>query len=185
MMKYQGKCHMEFIKDYVVVDIETTGLVATQDEIIEIGALRVRDHEIVDRFNVLLKPSMPISSFISKLTGITNEMVFEKGQEPAYALSEFLSFLGEDLILGHNVYFDIGFLFHHLYQQLGIVLENDCIDTMRLARKHLKGMVPNNKLGTLTNYFGFDYHGAHRALADCVFTHQVYGAIHEVSLGFR
>lgn len=182
---HKGKCVMHFVEDYVVVDIETTGLHPQRNEIIEIGAIRVRNHEVCERFSMMIRPETPVSPFITKLTGITNTMLEREGKEAAYVLSEFLAFVGDDKILGHNVSFDIGFLYEHCYRQLGVFLENDFMDTMRLSRKYLKGKVPNHKLGTLTAYFGYRYVGAHRALADCEFTRLVYNALHEVSLGFR
>lgn len=180
-----GKYIGSFQENYVVVDIETTGLSASSCEIIEIGAIRVRNHEIVERFQVLITPIQPISPFITRLTGISNEMVQREGMSPIEAYTAFLVFLQEDIILGHNVSFDLGFLRHHLMETLGVILTNDYADTCRLARKLLKGRVANCKLGTLIQYFGFSYDGAHRALADCKFTYQVYHALIEVSCGYR
>lgn len=180
-----GKYVKEFQDTYVVVDIETTGLSPMSCEIIEIGAIKVLRNEIIERFQVLLKPSAPISSFITKLTGITNEMVEADGLDPIDAFAQFLAFTGDSIILGHNVSFDLGFLRHHILESVGVIVTNDYADTCRIARKLLKGRVANCKLGTLTTYFGFDYSGAHRAMADCEFTYQVYNALLEVSCGFR
>ena len=96
------------IKDYCVLDTETTGLSARTDEIIEIGIVKVRDNKIVDRYSQLIKPKKKISRFITDLTGITNEMV--KGKPSILEVEdEFLSFIGSDIIIGHNTSFDIRF----------------------------------------------------------------------------
>lgn len=182
--RMKGKSKIDFISDYVVVDIETTGLNSSNCDIIEIGALKVKNNEIIDTFKVLIKTDAPLPPFIVSLTGITDEMLAEKGIDPCNALSEFLLFCEDSVIVGHNVNFDINFLYDHCLFHLGVILNNDYIDTLRLSRKYLKG-IQNHKLQTLTKYFGFDYSGAHRALADCEFTYQVYNALLEVSLGFR
>lgn len=185
MKRMKGKSKIDFISDYVVVDIETTGLNSGCCDIIEIGALKVKNNEIIDTFKVLIKASAPLPPFIVSLTGITEEMLAEKGVDPCTALSEFLLFCEDSIIIGHNVNFDLNFLYDHCMYHLGVILSNDYIDTLRLSRRYLKGNVKNHKLQTLTQYFGFDYNGAHRALADCHFTYQVYNALLEVSLGFR
>ena len=71
----KGKSLLQFPNNYVVFDLETTGLDSNYDEIIEIGALRVRNNKIVEQFTTLIKPEYPIDEFITELTGITNEMV--------------------------------------------------------------------------------------------------------------
>lgn len=183
--RMKGKARKDFISDYVVVDIETTGLDSLHCEIIEIGALKVRNNEIIDTFKVLMKASEPLSPFICNLTGITDELLAQEGVDTALGLSEFLLFCEDDVIVGHNVNFDLNFLYDHCLFHLGVIFNNDYLDTLMLSRKYLHGAIRNHQLGTLTKYFGFDYSGAHRALADCEFTYQVYNALLEVALGFR
>ena len=172
--EHKGKYLYTFLEDYVVVDIETTGLNPTYNEIIEIGALRVRNNEIVESMDILIKPEEPISAFITNLTGITNEMVAKEGVSAFEALATFLDFVQNEVILGHNVNFDLSFLYDHCLRHLGCYVENNYADTCYMARRMLKGKVKNNKLGTLIEYFGYDYTGAHRAVNDCQFTYQIY-----------
>lgn len=177
---HKGKYLSAFQDDYVVVDIETTGLNPIYNEIIEIGAIRVRDNEIVDNIDILIQPEEPISSFITNLTGITNEMVAIDGVSAFEGLSSFLDFVQSDVILGHNVNFDISFLYDHCLRHLGCYVDNDYIDTCYMSRRLLKGKVKNNKLGTLIEHFGYDYSGAHRALNDCQFTYQIYNELKKI-----
>lgn len=169
----KGKSLFQFPKDYVVVDIETTGLNPQQNEIIEIGCIKVRDHKIVDSMSVLLKSEHLIPAFITNLTGISNKMVEEKGVSAFEGLAKFLDFVDQDIIVGHNVNFDINFLYDHSLRHLGCYVDNDFVDTVRVARRLLKGKVSNCKLGTLVEYFQLDYSGAHRALQDCKFTYHI------------
>ena len=171
--EFKGKSTLTFPEDYVVVDIETTGLNPQYNEIIEIGCIRVRKHQVVDTMSVLLKSKEPVSSFISDLTGITNSMLMEKGVSQVEGLSKFIDFIGDDMLVGHNVNFDINFLYDHCLHYLGCYVENHFVDTVRIARRLLKGKVSNCKLGTLVEYFHLDYSGAHRALQDCKFTYQI------------
>ena len=100
---------MDLIKDYVCVDIETTGVRPKWDRIIEIGAVKVRDGRKVETFSKLIYPGIPIPERITDLTGITNEMI--KGQDKIQqVLPEFIEFAGDDLLLGHNIRFDYSFL---------------------------------------------------------------------------
>lgn len=177
---HKGKYLNTFHSDYVVVDIETTGLNPTYNEIIEIGALRVRDNEVIETMDVLIRPEEPISTFITDLTGITNEMVEKEGVSTFEGLAAFLDFVQGEVILGHNVNFDISFLYDHCLRHLGCYVDNNYIDTCYMARRLLRGKVKNNKLGTLIAYFGYDYTGAHRAINDCKFTHQIYNELKQL-----
>lgn len=171
--EFKGKSILSIPEDYVVVDIETTGLNPRYNEIIEIGCIRVRKHQVVDTMSILLQSKEPVSAFISNLTGITNAMLKENGVSQEEGFIRFLDFVGNDFIVGHNVNFDINFLYDHVLHYLGCYVENNFVDTVRIARILLKGKVRDCKLGTLIQYFGFDYSGAHRALQDCKFTYQI------------
>ncbi len=162
-----------------MVDIETTGLSPRTDEIIEIGAIKVRENKIVDTFNTLLKIDSYLNPFITRLTGITNEML-EEGIEQEEALEEFVEFTGEDIIMGHNVNFDINFIYDKCKTYLDYYLSNDFVDTMRIA-KHVLPNVRNYKLGTLADYFDVDYRNAHRGLIDVEITYEVYNKMKELA----
>ena len=163
---------VRFVDDYVLVDIETTGLSPIKDDIIEIGAIKVQNNEKINSFSQLIKINRNLPRFITNLTGITDDML-ETGNEPEQVLKEFISFVGKNTIIGHNVNFDLGFLCNKCKKYLNYDLNNDYIDTLYLARK----LVPNtidHKLGTLARYFHISYAGAHRGLKDVEITYEVY-----------
>ena len=96
-------------QDYVVVDIETTGGWASGDRITEIGAVRIRNHEVIEEWHSLINPQRSIPSHISRLTGITNDMVRDA---PVFAeiADSFMTFMGDGIFVAHNVNFDYGFI---------------------------------------------------------------------------
>ncbi len=160
-----------FPSDYTVVDIETTGLSPSRDEIIEISALKVRSGQIYDEFSKLIKPKTKINSFITHLTGITNEMVISA---PAIneILPEFINFVSNDIILGHNVKFDLNFIRTNLENCGFASLLNQSMDTMILGRKYCK--LKSHSLKNLAIHYNVSIAGHHRALNDCHITHNIY-----------
>lgn len=168
----------EFVDDYVLVDIETTGLSPTTDEIIEIGAIKVKQNKIIDKYNELIKVNRNLPPFITNLTGITNEML-KTGKSPITVYKEFIDFVGENVIIGHNVNFDLGFLTDKCKKYINQNLTNDYVDTMYLARRLIKDTA-NYKLGTLANYFNVSYEGAHRGLKDVEITYEVYNCLRKI-----
>lgn len=108
-----------FPSNYIVFDIETTGLNPKQDEIIEIGAVKIVNHQVVDTFSELIRPNQKISSFITQLTGITNEMV-QEAKDIETVLAEFLLFINDQILIGHNVQFDLSFIRFNFEHYLGI-----------------------------------------------------------------
>ena len=107
---HMGKSIIGFPKDYVMIDIETTGLKPSNDEILELSAIRIRDHQIDRTFSTLVQPNRPISGFITNLTGISNHMVMT-APPIEQAMPEFLDFIQEDIILGYKVKFELRFLY--------------------------------------------------------------------------
>lgn len=170
---YKGKSLIKKVNDYTVVDIETTSLDSYYGEILEISAIKVRNNKIVDEFSELIKTSEEIGYFTTRLTGITNEMVIKDGKELIAVLQSFKEFVNDDIIVGHNVNFDINFLYDSMKENLGIYLVNDYIDTLRLSRKVLPRL-KHHKLDDLIDYFGLKKREEHRALNDCILTNQVY-----------
>lgn len=159
-----------FAGDYCVVDTETTGLAAGRDEIIEIGMVKVRGHEIAARYQQMIRPRRRIGSFITVLTGITDEMV--RGMPGISDVGdEILGFIGTDVIVGHNTAFDIRFL----EAGLCCALPNEYVDTMLLSRR-VYPELRHHRLSDLTAYLGLAAN-AHRALADCLATKELYDAI--------
>ncbi len=158
--------------DYVVVDIETTGLSAGNNEIIELSALKVIDGKINDKFSELIKPQGEISPFITNLTGITACMVEDKAGIKEI-LPDFLNFCEDHIILGHNVKFDLKFINCNLLKHFNKPFENDYIDTLKIAREFLPHL-RSRKLGFLAKHFNLDDKGMHRGLKDCIVTNLCY-----------
>lgn len=170
--EFKGNSVLKDIPNYTVIDIETTGISPRDDSIIEISALRVRDRIVSDVFSTLINPGYEIPSFISELTGITNKML-ESAPRIESVLPDFISFLGDDIVVGHNVNFDINFLYDNSIELLSKPLSNDFIDTMRLARKIFPN-APHHRLQDISAMLSVNYSGAHRAEQDCRITYQCY-----------
>ena len=97
------------LKSYLAFDVETTGLSPETDEIIEIGALKVREGKVCERFISFVKPSEPVSERITQITGITNEMLLDAAPKER-VIPAFLDFCGDEVLIGHNLPFDYGFV---------------------------------------------------------------------------
>ena len=175
----KGKSIVDSIKTYVIFDIETTGLDPRYDEIIEIGAIKVIDNEIVDKFNELIKPKNKINEFITELTGITNEML-ENAKSISSILPLFKEFIEDNILIGHNVNFDINFVYDNLIKNNYDALKNDFIDTMRIGRKILPEF-EHHRLIDLAEYFNINISNNHRALRDCEITFNVYNKLKELA----
>lgn len=177
--KEKGNSLLKWAEDYVLVDIETTGLSPERDDIIEIGAIKVKQNQIIDQYESLIKIQRRLNPFITRLTGITNEMLLE-GREITEVLQEFIEFTGDHIIIGHNVNFDINFIYNKCQKYMNYPIKNDFIDTMRIARRVLPSS-PNYKLETLAKHFQIDYGHAHRGLRDVEITYQVYNELRQLS----
>lgn len=160
----------KIIDNYCVLDTETTGLSAYYDEIIEIGILKIRNNQIVDKYSQLIKPENEIDEFITQLTGITNEMV-KRMPSIENVRNEVLSFISDDILIGHNTSFDIRFLNAGFKSDL----RNLYIDTMQFARK-LYPELKHHRLSDLIEYLGLS-NNTHRAIKDCVATKELYDKI--------
>lgn len=181
--EYKGKSLVDFLDDYVCVDIETNGLFSGESEIIEIGAIKIHNGKEVDRFSHLIKNEYPLSPFITNLTGITNKMLEnQKGIEDVLPL--FLDFLGDSVVLGHNVNFDVNFLYDSCMKVLDIPLQNDFVDTLRLSRRILPNLI-NHKLGTLCMHYNISHINAHRAIGDCEATVMLYNNLKRTQLEYE
>ena len=152
--------------DYVALDIETTGLSPTFDEIIELSAVRVRGGKPVAEYTRLVKPSAPLDPYVSELTGITDEML-ESAATIAAELPAFFDFVAADVIVGHSVAYDVNFLYDSA-ERCGLsVPTNDYVDTLRLSRR-LYADLPDHKLATVAQYLGVNQLPEHRGLADAL-----------------
>lgn len=159
------------IKDYVAFDLETTGLNAETDYIIEIGALKVIDGKVSERFMEFVKPPVPISPIITNITGITNEMVADV-RNTQDIIHDFVKFCGEHVLLGHNIMFDYKFIKKYA-SEYGYIFEKSGLDTLKIARKALRDL-ESKSLGTLCEHYGIINQAAHRAYHDALATAKIY-----------
>lgn len=170
--KYLKASSYIFSSSYVSLDLETTGLDPENDEIIEIGAIKVKDGEIIDKFSSLVKPKNRISDFITNLTGINNEIVKDKNPIEI-VIDDFLKFVDDSLIIGQNVGFDLDFLYHAL-EKINISKDYLYTDTLQLSLILIPSL-NHHRLIDLVNYYEIkNEFGFHRALGDCINTFQVY-----------
>ena len=167
-----GRKIVAFPKDYTVIDLETTGLCAGRDLIIEFAAVRVRDFQVVDTFQSLCDPGFPIPPAIEAITGITTEMV-RFAPNPRSVLPDFLDFVGDDFVVGHNVNFDVRFV-----AASADFFRNDYIDTMAIFRK-LHSSLPHHRLSDMVDFYGKKNDSAHRALSDCFATQSCFEAMRD------
>ena len=174
-IKYNDKVNG---KTCVVFDIETTGLDKSNDQIIEIGAVKLVDGKFKEKFQTFVKPTNPIPMDVTKLTGITDDMV-KNAPSPEQVLKDFYEFTRDSAIVGQNVIdFDMMFV-KRIGKEYGLTFDNEVYDTYVMARQaHLQ--VTNFKLGTLVKYFGFTLEGAHRAWNDAYATAQVFLKLCEI-----
>lgn len=156
------------ISDYIVLDLETTGLDANSCEIIEAAALRIRDNKIVAEYQQLCSPRNGVPDSIERLTGISCEMLDDMPMFCDIA-QDFRAFIGKDIILGHNVSFDMGFLSANCKNNPELNIDNKRIDTLSICRKFYKEW-PDHKLTTMCAELNAPDNGAHRALSDCYST---------------
>ncbi|MCK5762257.1 MAG: 3'-5' exonuclease [Candidatus Izimaplasma sp.] len=161
--------------EYVVFDIETTGLDTLNDQIIEIGALRIKDNEVVGEFDELINPGITIPFEITNINGISNEMVADKDY-PGVVLRRFHKFIeGVDFLIGHNaIRFDYPFLKEEFRRNS--IRSNDYMvkDTVRIARVKLRRELRSFTLKNLTHHYGIINREAHRALSDVYATYELY-----------
>ena len=156
---------------FVVFDLETTGFSNKNDKITEIGAVKVKNFEIVDRFNELINPEKDISYKVQELTGITNDLIKDKPTIEEI-LPRFMEFVGDSVLVAHNAEFDIGFI-NQKCKEMNIEFKNKSVDTLMLARillPHLKRF----KLNNLTKELGVPLHNHHRAVDDAAATAQIF-----------
>ena len=158
-------------RSFVCLDFETTGLSGRTDRVTEIGAVKVRDGEIVQRFSTLVNPGRPIPPRVVCLTGISNDMV-EDYPKIHEILPVFLGFLGDLPLVAHNAKFDCAFLQRDL-EYMGRAIDNPVADTLQQARRRCPGL-PSYKLSYLTDYFSIPLNDAHRAWCDAEATAKLY-----------
>lgn len=168
----------KYPSDYIMFDIETSGYSYNTDKITEISALKVKDFKIIDSFSSLINVSSPIPESITRLTGITNEMLID-APDINEVISGFMDFIEDYTIIGHNIAsFDIPFINAALSPH-NLRLNNKYVDTLKMSR----GLIPeleSHSLKSLSGTFNISYEGAHRALTDCHINNSVYLKLLEI-----
>lgn len=159
------------LEDYVVIDLEMTGLNPKTDEILEIGAVKVKDKKIEDTFSRLVCPRARLSEHIIELTGITNEMAVS-GEEADTAMKAFGEFIEDLPWVGHNISFDYRFIkqweVNHRVRQIRYA-----VDTLKIARKCLPHL-EKKTLEYLCDYYAIEQKVSHRALGDAWKNRELY-----------
>lgn len=156
---------------FVVFDIETTGFSAAEDRIIEIGAVKITDGAIVDRFSTFVNPEVPIPFEIQQLTHITDDMVLE-APKIEESLPAFLDFVGESALVAHNAGFDVGFIEQNCVR-LGRSRTFTSVDTVGLARVLLPTL-SKYKLNIVAKALNISLENHHRAVDDAAATAEIY-----------
>src|SRR3954469_6669915 len=157
---------------FVVVDLETSGLTPTTARICEIGAVRVRDLEPVDEFELLVDPGVPIGAAITAITGL-RDADLRGAPHPAIAVRRFLEFAGDAVLVAHNARFDLSFLDRERERVTGAGLAGPVVDTVGLARRLLPGRTPRAGLASLSQFVGTSARPCHRALPDAQATAEI------------
>ena len=174
-------------RSYVVLDMETTGLSLVRDRVVSVAAFRVVQGRILlgDAFNSLVDPGRPISSSSIKIHGIVPSMV---ARAPAFSdvFDQFIHYLGTDILVGHNVWFDLHFLNVHMERNYGFPLQNLVLDTHAMGLKF--GFFPNfpsysmrskgnQDLDGLAKHLGIEIHQRHTAIGDALATAMIFQRI--------
>jgi DNA polymerase-3 subunit epsilon len=168
----KGEKILQLVDTYVVVDIETTGLETFSDEIIELSAIKIKDDQIIDQYTTLCKPKRKIDPFITQLTGITNEML-NSAPQIKDVIKDYVTFIGDSIVVGHNINFDINFIYYNYYNICKEHFVNNHMDTLRLARIALPNL-EHHRLKDLIDYYSINIEQLHRGTNDCLATYQVY-----------
>ena len=171
--RHKGKRLNTYVKDYVVFDLETTGINQERDAIIEISAIKVRNGAVIEEYSTLVNPGRHIPAGATAVNGITDAMVAEA---PAIgeAMAAFVDFIGEEILVGHNIHtFDMNFAYDAAWRNLEKEISNDYIDTLYMARKCLPQLA-HHRLTDVAAHFHIGTEGAHRALNDCVMNQKCY-----------
>ncbi|MBC7087325.1 MAG: PolC-type DNA polymerase III [Tissierellales bacterium] len=151
------------LNNFVVFDIETTGLSPRTDKITEIGAVKIKDGLIIDKYEQLINPGIPIPSNITSLTGITDEMVKDMPKIEDI-MPEFLNFIGDSILVAHNASFDVSFI-RETCNNMRVELKNAVLDTLELSR----ALFPNlksHKLNVIAKFLDVELINHHRAVDD-------------------
>ncbi len=176
----KGKSIVQFPEDFTIIDLETTGLDPNYDDIIEIGAIKVRSNEIKDTLEIPVLPSddedFELPSFIESLTGISTNFLKENGSPTAESLNRLLNFINDDIVFGYNIAFDINFIYDKTLSNLDKKFKNDYVDIMRIARRTMPEL-KHHRVKDMIKVLNIGDEEAHRALSDCNQEIQIYNLL--------
>lgn len=158
---------------FVVLDLETTGLSGTDDRILEIAIIKYENGNKVDVYNKLIDPEIHITKEITRINGITNDMV--KGCPKIYeVIDDVYNKINGEVIFGYNIQFDLKFLSTALARSNKEIDKLEVVDVLKIVKETISSKeTPNRKLETIKNYFGIE-NTSHRALSDCEVTYEVF-----------
>ena len=162
---------------FIVFDIETTGFSPLYNDIIEIGAVKIRNNEVIDRFSEFINPKKPIPYRIEKLTSINDAMVMDAPTVDVI-LPRFLEFVGDAVLVAHNAEFDVGFI-KQKAKDLGLSFDGTWIDTIGMARSLLPHL-PRYRLDTVCKELGVVNEHHHRAVDDAAATALIFQKLCEM-----
>lgn len=196
-IRNKGNSLIDFPSDRTIIDIETTGLDPAFDSIIEVGAIKVKDGKPESSFSSLIKPAPQllyddciedfnsdflidnngqkyyfVDPFITDLTGITNKML-SSAPDISIVLQDFYNFIGNDILIGHNIHFDINFLYDNFAKYLNFELSNDFVDTLRLSR-NLHKSLKHHRLSDMVDFYNIEVESVHRSFSDCQATYDLF-----------
>ena len=159
--------------EFVVVDVEATGAKTPPNRLIELGAYKIRQGSIVEKFHSLVNPEIPIPRFVASLTGISNEMV-KRAPVFAEVAPRWLDFVSDSVLVAHNAPFDTSFLNHEISRVYpGHRMVNPHLCTVRLSRRVLPELV-NHRLDTIASHFSIPIASRHRAGSDALATAEIF-----------
>lgn len=173
---------LSFPKNFVAIDVETTGLNPSADKIIEVACVRYRDWQEKEMYKTLINPLIEVDEKITGITGISNEMVMDAPKFHEVA-KDIAAFIGGDIIVGHNVGFDIDFLNAAFTE--GYEIENDFVDTLRLAKFHVLADEEHHNLAACCDHYGISKDNHHRAAADCRMSAEILKAMKKDAIARR
>ena len=157
--------------EFSVVDVETTGLSARSNRVIEIGLVKVRNYRIVERYQTLINPGTTIPEFITQFTGISDNDVVDA---PYFndIIEEVKAFIGDGILAGHNLSFDSSFIKYEILRNSEEPLYNEQVCTLKLARRMFPDL-PSRSLASITKHLKLRNKSAHRALSDAEVTARI------------
>jgi DNA polymerase-3 subunit epsilon len=168
---------------FVVLDVETTGAAPDVGALTEIGAAAYRGGELLGTFDTLVQPGSSVPAFITELTGITDAMLVDAPPVDV-VVPKLVDFAGRAVVVGHNVAFDLAFLDEALAACRLPPIANPAVDTLALARRLVRDLVPDCTLAGLAAALRLEHRPRHRALADAQCTADLLHRLIEQATGF-